>query len=149
MKQGEKNKTTDIIHDESPHSAEDREEIMEISDYDENEGDLKDKDVPTSWNTVEEAEKDDEHEINDMPAPLKDVKKQKQFEIFISGLDKEDDEEDLKKIVGTNGEINVIQMFKNPPSHLKIGPDEFFFSYTLCWVKHWRYIWKGKQFGKP
>ena len=57
---------------------------------------------------------DEECKINDMAASLKYGKKQKKFEIFIGGLGKESYEEDLK-IVGTIGEINVIQMSKNLP----------------------------------
>lgn len=64
---------------------------------------------------------DDEREINDIPAPLKDRQKQKQFEIFVGGLDKEADEEDLKKVFGAVGEIKEIRMSKNPTSQKNRG----------------------------
>lgn len=64
---------------------------------------------------------EDEREINDIPAPIKDRQKQKQFEIFVGGLDKEADEEDLKKVFGAMGEIKEIRMSKNPTSQKNRG----------------------------
>jgi RNA recognition motif-containing protein len=64
---------------------------------------------------------DEEHQINDIPAPLKDRRRQKEFEIFVGGLDKEADEEDLKKVFGVVGEIKEIRMSKNPVSQKNRG----------------------------
>lgn len=64
---------------------------------------------------------DEEHQIDEIPAPLKDRRRQKQFEIFVGGLDKEADEEDLKKVFGVVGEIKEIRMSKNPVSQKNRG----------------------------
>jgi len=47
-------------------------------------------------------------------APLTKRKKQKEFEIFIGGLDKGAVEEDLIKVFGLFGEIQSVRIVKHP-----------------------------------
>lgn len=64
---------------------------------------------------------EDAHQVNDIPAPLKDRQKQKEFEIFVGGLNKDADEEDLKKVFGEVGEIVEIRMSRNPTTQKNKG----------------------------
>lgn len=50
----------------------------------------------------------------EMPAMVKERIKQKEFEVFVGGLDKDADEEDLKKVFSGVGEVVEIRLAKNP-----------------------------------
>ncbi|XP_043704253.1 nuclear localization sequence-binding protein-like, partial [Telopea speciosissima] len=56
-----------------------------------------------------------------MEAPLTDIKKEKEFEIFVGGLDKEAVEEDLIKIFGEFGEIQTARIAKHPTTQKSKG----------------------------
>ncbi|KAH9328229.1 hypothetical protein KI387_000337, partial [Taxus chinensis] len=60
-------------------------------------------------------------QANDIPAPLKDRQKQKEFEIFVGGLNKDANEEDLKKVFGEVGEIKEVRMSRNPTTQKNKG----------------------------
>lgn len=64
---------------------------------------------------------EDARQVNDIPAPLKDRQKQKEFEIFVGGLNKDAVEEDLKKVFGEVGEIVEIRMSRNPTTQKNKG----------------------------
>lgn len=49
-----------------------------------------------------------------MRAPLSEKEKQKDFEIFIGGLDKGAVDEDLIKVFGVFGEIDSVRIVKHP-----------------------------------
>lgn len=97
-------------------------EEAEGQDGEEDEGDSQAEEAEGVENEGQGGDgEDEEHQINDIPAPLKDRRKQKEFEIFVGGLDKEADEEDLKKVFGVVGEIKEIRMSKNPASQKNRG----------------------------
>ncbi|XP_006851846.2 nucleolin isoform X1 [Amborella trichopoda] len=56
-----------------------------------------------------------------MEASLSERKKEKEFEIFIGGLDKEVVEEDLIKVFGEFGEIEHVRLLKNPTTKKNKG----------------------------
>ncbi|XP_057822187.1 uncharacterized protein LOC131034621 [Cryptomeria japonica] len=67
-------------------------------------------------------EGEEEHPQHDeMPAPIKERRKQKEFEVFVGGLDKDANEEDLKKVFGEVGEIIEIRLAKNPHTQKNKG----------------------------
>eukprot|EP01018_Ginkgo_biloba_P018259 Gb_21243 [translate_table: standard] len=66
-------------------------------------------------------EGDDDHQEIDMAAPRKDKQRQKEFEIFVGGLDKEANEEDLKKVFSEVGEVIEVRMKKNPTTQKNKG----------------------------
>jgi RNA recognition motif-containing protein len=63
---------------------------------------------------------DDQHDV-EMPAMVKERIKQKEFEVFVGGLDKDADEEDLKKVFSEVGEVVEIRLPKNPPTRKNKG----------------------------
>ncbi|XP_068634193.1 polyadenylate-binding protein, cytoplasmic and nuclear-like isoform X2 [Aristolochia californica] len=69
----------------------------------------------------EENEEEDEDPSVYMHAPLSDQKKQKEFEIFVGGLDKEAVEEDLTKVFGEFGEIQAARIVKHPTTQKSKG----------------------------
>lgn len=73
----------------------------------------------------EDNEENDEEEEDDhslfMHAPLSDKKKQKDFEIFIGGLDREAVEQDLVKVFGAYGEIQSVRIVKHPTTQKSKG----------------------------
>eukprot|EP00262_Sarcandra_glabra_P015864 TRINITY_DN499_c0_g3_i2.p1 TRINITY_DN499_c0_g3~~TRINITY_DN499_c0_g3_i2.p1 ORF type:complete len:781 (-),score=224.86 TRINITY_DN499_c0_g3_i2:533-2875(-) len=78
---------------------------------------------------VEDGDKDesDDDEDNEedpsvyMHAPLTESKKQKEFEIFVGGLDKEAVEDDLIKVFGEFGEIQAARIVKHPVTQKSKG----------------------------
>jgi hypothetical protein len=63
---------------------------------------------------------DDQHDV-EMPAMVKERIKQKEFEVFVGGLDKDADEEDLKKVFSEVGEVVEIRLAKNPQTQKNKG----------------------------
>jgi len=63
---------------------------------------------------------DDQHDV-ELPAMVKERIKQKEFEVFVGGLDKDADEEDLKVVFSEVGEVVEIRLAKNPQTHKNKG----------------------------
>lgn len=61
----------------------------------------------------EEGVEGDRADDVDMPGTVKERIKQKEFEVFVGGLDKDADEEDLKKVFSEIGEVVDIKFPKN------------------------------------
>ncbi|XP_068650136.1 heterogeneous nuclear ribonucleoprotein Q-like isoform X2 [Aristolochia californica] len=89
------------------------------------EGGDKVRDRDESGSDDEEEDEENEEEDEDpsvyMHAPLSDRKKQKEFEIFVGGLDKEAVEEDLIKVFGEFGEIQAARIVKHPTTQKSKG----------------------------
>lgn len=67
-------------------------------------------------------EGEEEHlQHDEMPAPMKERRKQKEFEVFVGGLDKDANEDDLKKVFGEVGEIIEVRLAKNPHTQKNKG----------------------------
>lgn len=63
---------------------------------------------------------DDQHDV-EMPAMVKERIKQKEFEVFVGGLDKDADEEDLKKVFSEVGEVVEVRLARNPQTQKNKG----------------------------
>lgn len=87
------------------------------------EGDDKVEDAGKSESDVDEDDEEDLEEDHSifMHAPLSEKKKQKDFEIFIGGLDREAVEDDLVKVFGAYGEIQSVRIVKHPTTHKSKG----------------------------
>uniref|UniRef100_A0A0D6QVZ5 RRM domain-containing protein n=1 Tax=Araucaria cunninghamii TaxID=56994 RepID=A0A0D6QVZ5_ARACU len=57
----------------------------------------------------------------EMPATVKERRKQKEFEVFVGGLDKDATEEDLKKVFSEVGEVVEIRLARNPQTKKNKG----------------------------
>ncbi|OVA18683.1 RNA recognition motif domain [Macleaya cordata] len=71
--------------------------------------------------TDDEENEEDEDPSAYMHAPLSDRKKQKEFEIFVGGLDKGAVEEDLTKVFAEFGEIQSVRIVKHPTTQKSKG----------------------------
>eukprot|EP00252_Welwitschia_mirabilis_P027288 TRINITY_DN9327_c0_g1_i1.p1 TRINITY_DN9327_c0_g1~~TRINITY_DN9327_c0_g1_i1.p1 ORF type:complete len:684 (+),score=183.24 TRINITY_DN9327_c0_g1_i1:175-2226(+) len=67
----------------------------------------------------EDAEADEPQE--EMPAPVKERRKQKEFEVFVGGLDKDANEDDLKNVFSKVGEVVEVRLAKVPRSEKNRG----------------------------
>ncbi|XP_042512517.1 nuclear localization sequence-binding protein-like [Macadamia integrifolia] len=80
----------------------------------------KDEEADKSGTDEEDNEEEEDPSVY-MEAPLTDRKKEKEFEIFVGGLDKEAVEEDLIKIFGEFGEIQSARIVKHQTTHKSKG----------------------------
>eukprot|EP00268_Persea_americana_P014567 TRINITY_DN1649_c0_g1_i5.p1 TRINITY_DN1649_c0_g1~~TRINITY_DN1649_c0_g1_i5.p1 ORF type:complete len:893 (-),score=253.86 TRINITY_DN1649_c0_g1_i5:288-2966(-) len=90
------------------------------------EGDDKVEDAGKSESDVDEDDEENDEDLEEdhsifMHAPLSEKKKQKDFEIFIGGLDREAVEDDLVKVFGAYGEIQSVRIVKHPTTHKSKG----------------------------
>lgn len=69
----------------------------------------------------DEENEEDEDPSAYMHAPLTDRKKQKEFEIFVGGLDKGAVEEDLTEVFAKYGEIQSVRIVKHPTTQKSKG----------------------------
>ncbi|XP_043716166.1 heterogeneous nuclear ribonucleoprotein Q-like isoform X4 [Telopea speciosissima] len=87
---------------------------------DANETASKDEEADKSGSDEEDNEEEEDPSVY-MEAPLTDRKKEKEFEIFVGGLDKEAVEEDLIKIFGEFGEIQSARIVKHQTTQKSKG----------------------------
>ncbi|KAJ4954400.1 hypothetical protein NE237_011183 [Protea cynaroides] len=80
----------------------------------------KDEEADKSGSDEEDNEEEEDPSVY-MEAPLTDRKKEKEFEIFVGGLDKEAIEEDLIKIFGEFGEIQSARIVKHQTTQKSKG----------------------------
>eukprot|EP00252_Welwitschia_mirabilis_P027711 TRINITY_DN9580_c0_g2_i1.p1 TRINITY_DN9580_c0_g2~~TRINITY_DN9580_c0_g2_i1.p1 ORF type:complete len:671 (+),score=190.84 TRINITY_DN9580_c0_g2_i1:207-2219(+) len=64
---------------------------------------------------------EDERPQEEMPEPVKQRRKQKEYEIFVGGLDRDATEDDLRKVFSEVGEIVEIRLAKMPRSDKNSG----------------------------
>eukprot|EP01018_Ginkgo_biloba_P012951 Gb_38984 [translate_table: standard] len=62
-----------------------------------------------------------EEEHHEMPAPVRERRKQKEFEVFVGGLDKDAVEEDLKKVFSEVGEVVEVRLARNSQTQKNKG----------------------------
>lgn len=81
-------------------------------------------DDPENRSDVGEDSEDNDEEVDPsafMDVPISERKKQKEFEIFVGGLNREAVEEDLTKVFGVFGEIQAARIVKNPTTQKSKG----------------------------
>ncbi|KAG9445397.1 hypothetical protein H6P81_016737 [Aristolochia fimbriata] len=117
--------TNKEIGDEETLQGDQDNEGVEVDGASRGEGGDKVGEADESGSEDEEEDEENEEEDEDpsvyMHAPLSDRKKQKEFEIFVGGLDKEAVEEDLIKVFGEFGDIQAARIVKHPTTQKSKG----------------------------
>ncbi|XP_031476309.1 uncharacterized protein LOC116247959 isoform X2 [Nymphaea colorata] len=70
---------------------------------------------------AEAGEREGEREADEAPVPIEDRKKQKEYEVFIGGLDKDVVEDDLRKVFSDVGEVVEVRLVKKSQSQKNKG----------------------------
>eukprot|EP00262_Sarcandra_glabra_P021320 TRINITY_DN8956_c0_g1_i2.p1 TRINITY_DN8956_c0_g1~~TRINITY_DN8956_c0_g1_i2.p1 ORF type:complete len:665 (+),score=148.07 TRINITY_DN8956_c0_g1_i2:233-2227(+) len=96
---------------------EDNEAEGEVNEEEEGDGEEEDEEGEEG----EEDEEEGEEEIQEVPEPVQEKRKQKEYEIFVGGLDRYAEEEDLKKVFEKVGEVVEVRLVKKAHSQRNKG----------------------------
>eukprot|EP00253_Pinus_taeda_P003994 PITA_03994 len=101
--------------DEGEHAGDEGVDDESIGEEEDDEGDEMEGEGEEVGEEHEGKEEDEQHEV------VKERRKRKEFEVFVGGLDKDAEEEDLRKVFSEVGEVVEIRLMMNPQTQKNKG----------------------------